>query len=131
MPTLTAEQDSLVPAEMTLSKQANEMSNQHPVVFCGNTVKVGTIDYCLDKVYSSVVDILSKLKDCLKSQLDHLTTDPLCTAIASVLDNKSFSVKTCEDLHASVITIVRHFETIGFKKFELTMLDYSFFNVNF
>ena len=104
MPKLTTEQDSLVPAEMTLSKQANEMSNQHPVVFCGNTVKVGTVDYCLDKVYLSVVDILSKLKDCLKSQLDHLTTDPLFTAIASVLDNKSFSVKTCEDLHASVIT---------------------------
>ena len=43
IPKLTAEQNSLVPAEMTLRKQANEMSNQHPVVFCGNTMRGG---YC-------------------------------------------------------------------------------------
>ena len=75
------------------------MSNQHPVVFCGNTVKGVTVDYCLDKVYSSVVDILSKLKDCLKSQLDHLTTDPLFTTIASVLDNKPYYVKLKNCMH--------------------------------
>ena len=46
MPKLTAEQDSLVPAEMTLRKQANEMPNQHPVVFCGNTMRGDTVDYC-------------------------------------------------------------------------------------
>ena len=109
-PKLTAEQDSLVPAEMTLRKQKkNERSNQHPVVFCGNTIRGGTVDYCLDKVYLSVVNILSKLEDCLKSRLDHLTTDPLFTAIASVLDNKFYSVKTCEELHTSVITTARHF----------------------
>ena len=33
VPKLTVKQDSLVPAEMTLCKQANEMSNQHSVVF--------------------------------------------------------------------------------------------------
>ena len=84
----TAAQDLLVPAEMTLHKEANEMSNQHPVVFCGNTMRGGTADYCLDKVCSSV-NILFKLEDCLKSQLDHLKTDPLFTATASALDNKS------------------------------------------
>ena len=96
IPMLTAKQDTLVPAEMTLHKQANERSNQHPVVFRGNTMRGGTVDYCLDKVCPSVVDILSKLEDCLKSQLDHLTTNPLFTTIVSVLDNKSYSVKTCE-----------------------------------
>ena len=66
----------------------------------------------MDEVCSSVVNILSKLEDCLKSRLDHLIVDPLFTAITSVLDKKSYCVKTCEELHASVITIVRHFETI-------------------
>ena len=50
MPKLTAEQDSLVHTEMTLHKQANEMSNQYPVLFSGNTMRGGTVDYCLDKV---------------------------------------------------------------------------------
>ena len=77
-----------MPAEMTLHKEANEMSNQHPVVFCGNTMRGGTADYCLDKVCSSV-NILFKLEDCLKSRIDHLKTDPLFTATASALDNKS------------------------------------------
>ena len=80
----------------------------------------GTVDYCLDNVYSSVVNIISKLEDYVKSRLDHLKIDPLFTAIASVLDNKSYSVKTCEELHALEITIVHHFETIlkanGFKE---------------
>ena len=128
MPKLTVEQDSLVPAEMTLRKQANEMSNQHLVIFCGNTMRGGTVDYCLDKVYSSVVNILLKLEDCLKSRLDHLTIDRLFTAITSVLDNKSYSVKTCEELHVSVITIVHHFETIlkvnGFKEGRISMFNF-------
>ena len=64
----------------------------------------GTADYCLD-VYSSVVNIISKLEDYVKSRLDHLKIDPLFTAIASVLDNKSYSVKTCEELHALVIKL--------------------------
>ena len=63
IPKLTAKQDSLVLAEMTLHKLANETSNQHPNVFCNNTMRGGTVDYCLDKVCSSVINILSKLKD--------------------------------------------------------------------
>ena len=119
-----------MPAEMTLRKQANEMSNQHPVVFCGITMRGGTVDYCLNKVCSLVVNILSKLEDCLKSRLNYLTTDPLFTAITSVLENTSYSVKTCEELHASVITIVRHFETIlkanGFKEERISMFNFIF-----
>ena len=118
-----------MPAEMTLHKQANEMSNQYQVLFCGNKMREGNVDYCLDKVCSLVVNILSKLEDCLKSRLDHMTTDPLFTAIASaLLDNKSYCVKTCEELHASVITIARHFETIlkanGFKEERISMFNF-------
>ena len=69
-PTVNIKQDSLVPAEMTLRKQAKERSNQHSVVFCGNTMKEDSVDYCLDKVCSLVFNIRSKL-DCLKSWLDH------------------------------------------------------------
>ena len=43
IPKLTPEQDSLVAAEITLRKQANEVSNQYPVGFCGNTMRGG---YC-------------------------------------------------------------------------------------
>ena len=75
-------------------------------------MREGTVDYCLDKVCSSVFNILSNLEDCLKSQLDHLTTDPLFITIESVLDTKSYAVKTCEELHALVITIVSHVETM-------------------
>ena len=61
-PKLTTEQDSLVPAEMTLRKQANEMSNQHPVVFCGNTMGVDTVDYCWIKFIHQLLILFQNWK---------------------------------------------------------------------
>ena len=70
IPKLTTIQDAPVPAELTLGTKANERSNQYSFVLCGKTMRVGTVDHCFEKGFSSVVNIIFKLQACLKSRLD-------------------------------------------------------------
>ena len=113
LPLIKADQNAPVPAEMTLRRRTNiNNDNQAPLTFHGNTMRGRSIDHCLESVCPDIHEIISSLVDCLRERLENIVSDPLFTAAATLLDSKSYSSKSVEDIVSAAMVIVDQFKNV-------------------
>ena len=92
LPELVLDDTAQVPIEMHLRRARGEnQSDNTPITFKSYVMRGGALDTVLEKACSSIKKVLIGLEKSLKGRLESFTNDPLLTAVATLLDTKSYA----------------------------------------
>ena len=93
IPTLNSDEDAPVPNEMRLrhhdqeESSSNEMEEDFtPITFHGYVMRGGSIDCIVWQVLPTIKKIVKNLYKCLGKCFENLVSDPMFTAVATILD---------------------------------------------
>ena len=111
LPELKENQQPPVPAETKTRSRAQEPDSNTPVTFCSYAMR-GDVSRTMVQVSESIKGILASLSTYLESRMSDITTNPLYTAAATLLDTKSYPLKPVDDVKSAAHVLEIHFDEV-------------------
>ena len=105
---ITVEEKETVAPRQTRSDVAPTLTN---FSYHGYLLK-GSLEHALKECLEEFVPILSKLETSLAKRLGSLTEEPICKAMAQLLDTKCYHSSDVNEIKEKVSLIKNHFETL-------------------
>ena len=88
-----------------------EPDTDTPITFGSYTMR-GDVSRAMVQVANSIEGTLASLSTYLEDRMNDITTNPLYTAAATLLDTKSYSLKLEVDVKTAAHTLEEHFEGV-------------------
>lgn len=109
LPELQENQQTPVPRQTRTRGQ--ELDADTPVTFGSYTMR-GDVSHAMVQVANAIEGTLASLSTYLEDRMNDITTNPLYTAAATLLDTKSYSLKLEVDVKTAAHTLEEHFEGV-------------------
>ena len=109
LPELKENQQPPAPAETKTRSRAQDGDSDRPVTFCSYAMR-GDVSRTMVQVSESIKGILTSLSTYLESRMSDITTNPLYTAAATLLDTKSYPLKPVDDVKSAAHVLELHFD---------------------
>ena len=112
LPHLITDENAPVPIDMQLRNTDRNNDREVPITFHSYTMRGGDLNHCLQVSCKAIKSNLRSLEECLKERLENITTDPLYTSVAILLDSKSYATKSVDDMKRAANVVWERFKDV-------------------
>ena len=82
------------------------------ITFHGYVMRGDSIDRIAWKVFPTIKKIVKNLHECLGKHFENLVSDPMFTAVATILDMGAYAGESADAIYKAATTIVERFKPL-------------------